>query len=159
MAMSVAPVSALCLLFLLSVCTACYISNCPIGGKRSALDFPSRKCMSCGPGNRGRCFGPSICCGEGMGCYVGSPEAASCVEENYLPSPCEAGGRVCGSEERRCAAPGICCDVEGCSIDQSCFEDEAAEYISQSESSSHDHDLLMKLLHMISHTPPHRVHQ
>uniref|UniRef100_A0A8C7DVV2 Oxytocin n=1 Tax=Oncorhynchus kisutch TaxID=8019 RepID=A0A8C7DVV2_ONCKI len=87
--MSVAPVSALCLLFLLSVCTACYISNCPIGGKRSALDVPSRKCMSCGPGDRGHCFGPSICCGEGMGCYMGSPEAASCVEENYLTSPCE----------------------------------------------------------------------
>uniref|UniRef100_A0A8C7SL05 Oxytocin n=1 Tax=Oncorhynchus mykiss TaxID=8022 RepID=A0A8C7SL05_ONCMY len=88
-AMSVAPVSALCLLFLLSVCTACYISNCPIGGKRAALDFPSRKCMSCGPGDMGCCFGPSICCGEGMGCYMGSPEAASCVEENYLTYPCE----------------------------------------------------------------------
>ncbi|KAM9438562.1 isotocin-neurophysin IT 1 [Salvelinus alpinus] len=159
MAMFGTSVSALCLLFLLTLCTACYISNCPIGGKRSALAFPSRKCMSCGPGDRGRCFGPNICCGEGMGCYVGSPEAAGCVEENYLPSPCEAGGRVCGSEEGRCAAPGICCDVEGCSIDQSCTEEDEAEYISQSVSSSHGHDLLMKLLNMISHTPPHRVHQ
>uniref|UniRef100_A0A8C7SI31 Oxytocin n=1 Tax=Oncorhynchus mykiss TaxID=8022 RepID=A0A8C7SI31_ONCMY len=93
--MSVAPVSALCLLFLLSVCTACYISNCPIGGKRAALDFPSRKCMSCGPGDMGCCFGPSICCGEGMGCYMGSPEAASCVEENYLTYPFFACNCLC----------------------------------------------------------------
>ncbi|KAJ8340155.1 hypothetical protein SKAU_G00347880 [Synaphobranchus kaupii] len=88
------------LLSLLSVCSACYISNCPIGGKRSLEEYPSRKCMSCGPGDRGRCFGPSICCSEGLGCL--------------------AGGKACGSEEGRCAAPGVCCDSEGCSLDQSC---------------------------------------
>lgn len=32
-----------CLFFLLSVCSACYISNCPIGGKRSIMDAPLRK--------------------------------------------------------------------------------------------------------------------
>uniref|UniRef100_A0A8C7IVY8 Vasotocin-neurophysin VT 1 n=1 Tax=Oncorhynchus kisutch TaxID=8019 RepID=A0A8C7IVY8_ONCKI len=80
------------------------------------------QCMSCGPGDRGRCFGPNICCGEGMGCYMGSPEAAGCVEENYLPSPCEAGGRVCGSEGS-CAASGVCCDSESCALDPDCLED------------------------------------
>ncbi|MBN3283347.1 NEUV protein, partial [Polyodon spathula] len=49
--------------------------------------------MACGPGNRGHCFGPSICCGEELGCYVGTPETKICLEENSLPSPCEAGGR------------------------------------------------------------------
>lgn len=34
---------SVCLLFLLSVCSACYISNCPIGGKRSIMDAPQRK--------------------------------------------------------------------------------------------------------------------
>ena len=75
----------------------------------TALFSPSQ-CLPCGPGDRGRCFGPSICCGEGMGCYLGSPETARCLEENFLPSPCEAGGRACGSEDGHCAAPGICCD-------------------------------------------------
>ncbi|XP_076139258.1 oxytocin-neurophysin 1 [Alosa pseudoharengus] len=154
--MSGAPGLVFCLLCLLSVCTACYISNCPIGGKRALQDLP-RKCLSCGPGDRGRCFGPSICCGEAMGCYLGSPETTRCLEENFLPSPCEAGGRACGSEEGRCAAPGICCDSEGCAVDQSCLDaDDEDTPLNQSESSK---DLLMKLLHISGQTHPFRLHQ
>ncbi|XP_012669746.1 oxytocin-neurophysin 1 isoform X2 [Clupea harengus] len=154
--MSGAPGLVFCLLCLLSVCTACYISNCPIGGKRALQDLP-RKCLPCGPGDRGRCFGPSICCGEGMGCYLGSPETARCLEENFLPSPCEAGGRACGSEDGHCAAPGICCDSEGCAIDQSCLDGEDEDTpLSQSENSK---DLLMKLLHISGQTHPFRLHQ
>ncbi|MBN3326320.1 NEUV protein, partial [Atractosteus spatula] len=106
------PESALplCLLGLLALSSACYIQNCPRGGKRSYPDTGLRQCMACGPGDRGRCVGPSICCGEELGCYVGTPETARCLEENYLPSPCEAGGRACGAEGGRCAAPGVCCD-------------------------------------------------
>jgi len=66
--------------------------------------------MSCGPGDRGRCFGPSICCGEDLGCLLGSPESVYCVEENYLLTPCQAGVRPCGSEGGRCAASGFCCN-------------------------------------------------
>ncbi|KAL2100303.1 hypothetical protein ACEWY4_004697 [Coilia grayii] len=154
--MSGAPGLAFCLLCLLSVCTACYISNCPIGGKRALPDLP-RKCLSCGPGDRGRCVGPSICCGEGMGCYLGSPEAARCLEENFLPSPCEVGGRACGSEDGHCAAPGICCDTEGCAVDQSCLDgDDDDTPLKQLESSE---DLLMKLLHISGQAHPFRLHQ
>ncbi|MBN3326319.1 FABP1 protein, partial [Atractosteus spatula] len=142
------PAVSVCLLCLLSFCTACYISNCPIGGKRALLDRPGHKCMACGPGDRGRCVGPSICCGEELGCYVGTPETARCLEENYLPSPCEAGGRACGAEGGRCAAPGVCCDEEGCRVDSSC---PGRDDSSQSESSSPavGGDFLPRLLHMI----------
>uniref|UniRef100_Q7LZN7 Neurophysin 1 (Fragments) n=1 Tax=Gallus gallus TaxID=9031 RepID=Q7LZN7_CHICK len=30
------------------------------------------KCLPCGP--RNKCFGPNICCGEELGCYLGTPE-------------------------------------------------------------------------------------
>ncbi|XP_051546211.1 oxytocin-neurophysin 1 [Myxocyprinus asiaticus] len=154
--MSGSVFSVFSLLYLLSVCSACYISNCPIGGKRAIQDSPSRKCMSCGPGDRGQCFGPSICCGEGLGCLLGSPETLRCLEEDFLPSPCEAGGKVCGYEGR-CAAPGVCCDSEGCSIDHSCVDgDGDATAVSQPASSQ---DLLLKLLHLSNNAHPYRLHQ
>ncbi|XP_053480908.1 oxytocin-neurophysin 1-like [Ictalurus furcatus] len=110
-------------LCLLSLSCACYIQNCPRGGKRASADPAIRQCMACGPGARGRCFGPGICCEAGLGCSVGSREALSCIEENYIPSPCENGGRACGSEQGRCAAPGVCCNSESCVLDSGCSED------------------------------------
>ncbi|XP_064164049.1 oxytocin-neurophysin 1 isoform X3 [Anguilla rostrata] len=150
--MSGAAVS-MCLLSLLSVCSACYISNCPIGGKRSLEEYPSRKCLSCGPGDRGRCFGPSICCGEGLGCWVGSPETARCMEENYLPTPCEAGGKPCGSEEGRCAAPGVCCDSDSCVLDPECVEDSKRRPLAEQNATlmgGSPGELLLRMLHMTS---------
>lgn len=68
----------------------------------------SPQCLPCGPGGKGRCFGPSICCADELGCFVGTAEALRCQEENYLPSPCQSGQKPCGSGGR-CAAAGICC--------------------------------------------------
>lgn len=83
---------------------------CSLGLILESFQF-LHQCMSCGPRDRGHCFGPNICCGEGLGCLLGSPETAHCVEENYLLTPCQAGGRPCGSEGGRCAASGLCCDA------------------------------------------------
>lgn len=73
-----------------------------------AHPHPSPQCLPCGPGGKGRCFGPSICCADELGCFVGTAEALRCQEENYLPSPCQSGQKPCGSGGR-CAAVGICC--------------------------------------------------
>ncbi|NXO57730.1 NEUM protein, partial [Aramus guarauna] len=112
---------AVCLLGLLALSSACYIQNCPIGGKRAALDI--RKCLPCGPRNKGHCFGPNICCGEELGCYIGTSETLRCQEENFLPTPCESGRKSCGGSGGTCAAPGICCSSEGCAVDSSCDQE------------------------------------
>uniref|UniRef100_A0A3Q1LXY0 Arginine vasopressin n=1 Tax=Bos taurus TaxID=9913 RepID=A0A3Q1LXY0_BOVIN len=83
--------------------------------------LPSQQCLPCGPGGKGRCFGPSICCGDELGCFVGTAEALRCQEENYLPSPCQSGQKPCGSGGR-CAAAGICCNDESCVTEPECRE-------------------------------------
>ncbi|MEQ2162377.1 hypothetical protein GOODEAATRI_019150, partial [Goodea atripinnis] len=111
-------------------------------------------CMSCGPGDRGRCFGPSICCGEGLGCLMGSPESAHCVEENYLLTPCQAGGRPCGLT----ALSFFFSATESCTADQMCLpEDDGDDQTSQFESGDPG-DIILRLLHLASHTS-HRTHQ
>ncbi|XP_029960644.1 vasopressin-neurophysin 2-copeptin [Salarias fasciatus] len=140
--------SPLCVLGLLALSSACYIQNCPRGGKRALPDTAVRQCMSCGPGDRGHCFGPSICCGEGLGCLLGSPEAAHCVEENYLLTPCQAGGRPCGSEGGRCAAPGLCCNSESCVVDSDCQPEENLSDLAHSSVRSSPTELLLRLLHV-----------
>uniref|UniRef100_A0A8B9PH38 Uncharacterized protein n=1 Tax=Apteryx owenii TaxID=8824 RepID=A0A8B9PH38_APTOW len=113
-------------------------------------------CMPCGPGNRGNCFGPSICCGAELGCYVGTAETLRCAEENYLPSPCRAGGRPCGAGGR-CAAPGICCTDETCSLEPACPEEEEEEEVAGERGrvlrnltalDASAGDFLLKLMHL-----------
>ncbi|XP_072243056.1 vasopressin-neurophysin 2-copeptin [Leuresthes tenuis] len=140
----------LCVLGLLALSSACYIQNCPRGGKRALPETGVRQCMSCGPGDRGRCFGPSICCGEDLGCLLGSPESVYCVEENYLLTPCQAGVRPCGSEGGRCAASGFCCNSESCVVDSDCLGEAEATDLAHSSARSSPTELLLRLLHVAS---------
>uniref|UniRef100_A0A670YTG3 Vasotocin-neurophysin VT-like n=1 Tax=Pseudonaja textilis TaxID=8673 RepID=A0A670YTG3_PSETE len=109
-------------------------------------------CIRCGPGNRGSCFGPNICCGEEMGCYLGTPETVRCPEENFLPSPCEAGGKLCGADGR-CAAPGICCNEESCTSDAACGNENGERGRMSPERNltgldGSTGDLLLRLMHL-----------
>nr|XP_045621380.1 oxytocin-neurophysin 1-like [Procambarus clarkii] len=106
---------------------ACFITNCPPGGKRSSSSAQigrSRTCTSCGPGLRGRCLGPEICCGPGIGCFMGTREARMCRAENLVPVTCantdlNTCGRLRGG---RCAASGLCCTEMKCEFDGSCVD-------------------------------------
>lgn len=57
----------------------------------------------------GRCFGPYICCGSKIGCFIGTPETYKCRKESLYLKPCIAGFAMCRGNKARCAANGICC--------------------------------------------------
>ncbi|KAL6435827.1 hypothetical protein ACFW04_005596 [Cataglyphis niger] len=103
---------------------ACLITNCPRGGKRGDIAPSSRtvtrECRSCGPNLMGQCFGPRICCGPSIGCFIGTPETYRCKKENLHTRPCIAGYAMCRGNTARCATNGICCSQESCYIDTSC---------------------------------------
>ncbi|UJR37665.1 hypothetical protein I4U23_030361 [Adineta vaga] len=101
---------------------ACYITNCPIGGKRSSdLDnnLHNHQCPRCGLG--GQCFGPSICCTD-FACRIGHPsDARQCSNENRNLTPCVINSSVCSTVPNgRCAAHGVCCGTESCQVDETC---------------------------------------
>ncbi|XP_029017627.2 vasopressin-neurophysin 2-copeptin [Betta splendens] len=146
--------SPLCVLGLIALGSACYIQNCPRGGKRALPESGIRQCMSCGPGDRGRCFGPGICCGDGLGCLLGSAETARCAEENHLLTPCQAGGRPCGAEGGRCAAAGLCCDSDGCAADADCLADAEAPDVARGPAGGAPAELLLRLLHVATRGRP-----
>ncbi|XP_075384083.1 vasopressin-neurophysin 2-copeptin-like [Tenrec ecaudatus] len=103
-----------CFLGLLALTSACYFTNC-VKDKRSTVDKDLRQCLLCGPGDKGRCFGPNICCGYDLGSFV------RCQEENYLRSPCQSGQKPCGNGGR-CAATGLCCNTKSCVSDYKCLK-------------------------------------
>ncbi|XP_050712786.1 oxytocin-neurophysin 1-like [Eriocheir sinensis] len=113
---------------------ACFITNCPPGGKRSGGIMSqlghARTCTSCGPGLLGRCIGPDICCGARVGCFIGSRETRLCRTENMVPIRCSnADLKPCGRmQEGRCAAAGLCCTETKCELDDNCvMEDTRSE--------------------------------
>lgn len=118
---------------ILQLTFACYITNCPIGGKRNLLlendlhqvrdsidifrNFLVRmfQCPTCGI--NGQCYGPSICC-TNRGCRIGHPsDIRQCSNENHRTIPCSIKAAVCTAVPNgRCAANSICCNPGRCFI-------------------------------------------
>ncbi|BFZ02539.1 hypothetical protein BsWGS_05578 [Bradybaena similaris] len=103
---------------------ACFIRNCPKGGKRSLDESitPTRECMRCGPAGLGQCVGPRVCCGPQFGCHISTAESAVCQQEDKKAAPCYISGLSCGERDTgHCVADGVCCDSVSCSIDERCL--------------------------------------
>nr|QVX19925.1 inotocin precursor [Lethrus apterus] len=122
-----------CAFYIISEISGCLIVNCPRGGKRSdrfnSIEGNVKRCVSCGPGRTGQCFGENICCGT-FGCLIATQETIVCQKEGLFQEyePCIAGRSFCNKHRGRCAADGICCDQESCRIDQSCNLDKGVPF-------------------------------
>ncbi|XP_059175460.1 conopressin/neurophysin-like [Physella acuta] len=111
---------------IMSSVQACFIRNCPRGGKRS-IDVISHECMRCGPDGKGQCIGPNICCGPEFGCHISSKETQVCQQENQDATPCVVRGAPCGAENSgNCVADGICCDEVSCASNERCRQTSSA---------------------------------
>ncbi|XP_064483507.1 isotocin-neurophysin IT 2-like [Ornithodoros turicata] len=104
------------LLRIRSTVHTCFITNCPPGGKRASEPI-SRMCPRCGPGNRGICYGPNVCC-TGISCLM-NENLESCRAEALRGRLCHVPGKACGAQGR-CALRGFCCQSDGCKKDDSC---------------------------------------
>nr|DAZ86101.1 TPA_inf: hormone Conopressin/Conophysin [Conus ebraeus] len=114
----------LCLLLLLLLTTqACFIRNCPPGGKSDVDERqPVNACMFC---SFGQCVGPHTCCGDG-GCEMGTPEANNCSQEDESPIPCQVIGDHCALNNisnihGHCVANGTCCVDDTCTTHPGCL--------------------------------------
>ncbi|CAG2119414.1 unnamed protein product, partial [Medioppia subpectinata] len=86
------------LVVIIVITSACFITNCPPGGKRSlSHETPKKQCTRCGPSGSGRCFGANICCGGSIGCHLNNKFTAVCSTEDYSPHPCYNEGRQCAN--------------------------------------------------------------
>nr|BAA36458.1 Annetocin precursor [Eisenia fetida]BAD93374.1 annetocin precursor [Eisenia fetida] len=122
-------VTAFLLFVNLSLSSACFVRNCPTGGKRSVLLSPlqpARQCMPCGATVGGRsvlgvCVSENTCCVAHLGCFVNTEESKVCALENHLSTPCRLEGPPCGSDGQDvCAVEGICCAGQNCRYDAQC---------------------------------------
>ncbi|XP_050049422.1 oxytocin-neurophysin 1-like [Dermacentor andersoni] len=122
-----APLGLL-LLGLVGATSACFITNCPPGGKRSSEPSAVRMCPRCGPGGRGVCYSADVCC-TSSACVINDPLLAlPCRAESLHSHACQVPGKRCGAvEQGRCAMRGFCCGADGCRRDESCSNDASTD--------------------------------
>uniref|UniRef100_A0A147BFX8 Putative neurohypophysial hormones n=1 Tax=Ixodes ricinus TaxID=34613 RepID=A0A147BFX8_IXORI len=99
--------------------SACFITNCPPGGKRSSEPSPARLCPRCGPAGRGVCYSADVCCTGSMCVLNDALATLSCRAEALHGVACHVPGKRCGTDGR-CAIRGYCCGPDGCTKDSSC---------------------------------------
>ncbi|XP_077558007.1 oxytocin-neurophysin 1-like isoform X1 [Haemaphysalis longicornis] len=117
-----APLGFLLLGLAAGVTKACYITNCPPGGKRSVEPSAARMCPRCGPSGRGVCYSADVCC-TSTSCVINDPlHVLPCRAENLRSHLCLVPGKQCGNYGR-CAKSGFCCGADGCKRDDSCSRD------------------------------------
>lgn len=131
---------------------ACYITNCPWGGKRSIenkhLFNEQHQCLSCANG-AGTCFGPKICCGSGIGCFIDTKETHNCrLEDAKSNVACTTYGKSCSAlKYGKCATSGLCCSPEYCVPDSNCGANDEEEYdLSEENHVDLKHKNFLKLL-------------
>ena len=58
------------------------------------------------------CFGPDICCGNDIGCFINTKESQNCkLEDDESNSPCKTYGKSCNALKfGKCATEGLCCN-------------------------------------------------
>lgn len=111
--------------------------------KESLAKLPLQ-CPRCGTGNRGICYGPSICC-SGVSCLL-NESLMTCRIESLRARPCQLPGKACGQQGRCAPVRGFCCRSgqafgkrsacqlafpylsDGCKQDASCDEPWDDEY-------------------------------
>ncbi|KAK6492336.1 oxytocin-neurophysin 1 [Huso huso] len=155
-----------CFLCLLAVSSACYISNCPIGGKRAVIDSASRKVRA-----KSLCLCvcvslcPLACLSTHIHTHVRPLPAASypppaTVTQHLSPCSSLPAAPCCPPPH---LLPTSCLPAEGCRVDWACSEGDAfSSSSSRSEGEAGaqtPREFLLRLLHLVSRQPQRKVPQ
>uniref|UniRef100_A0A1E1WVS0 Putative vasotocin-neurophysin n=1 Tax=Tityus obscurus TaxID=1221240 RepID=A0A1E1WVS0_TITOB len=89
---------------LIVLTNACYITNCPPGGKRNVNII---KRNSCGLAEENKCSIRGLCCGSTIGCLI-NEEGIPICQQPFHYHLCRIYGRIC-SLDGICIGNGICC--------------------------------------------------
>ncbi|XP_023217176.1 vasotocin-neurophysin VT-like [Centruroides sculpturatus] len=102
---------------LIVLTSACFITNCPPGGKRSLHTI---NCPSCEFDEKSKCSIRGLCCGSTVGCII-NEEGIPICQQSFDYHHCRKNGRICRLHGI-CTTNGICCVKDLCFEDSLCTE-------------------------------------